>query len=43
MCEQNYLDNVQLITYTLVKVCTKLPRQCAVNNLHTRKCVNKTT
>jgi len=43
MCLQNYLDTVQLKTYTLVNVSTKLPRHCAVNNLHAGKCVNKTT
>jgi len=43
MCEQNYLDTVQLITYTQVNVCTKLPRHCAVNTLHAGKCVYKIT
>jgi len=43
MCEQNYLDTVQLITHTLVNVFTKLPRHCAVKNLHAGKCEYKTT
>jgi len=43
MCVQNYLDTVQLIPYTQVNVCTKLPRHCAVNNLQAGKCVYKTT
>jgi len=34
MCAQNYLHTLQLITYTQVNVCTKLPINCAVNILH---------
>jgi len=45
MCEQNYIDTVQLIltTYTLVNVWRKLPRYCAFNTLHAGKYVYKTT
>ena len=39
MCAHYYLDTEQLITYTQVNVCTKLPTHCAVNNLHAGLCV----
>jgi len=29
-----YLDNVHLITYTQVNVCTKVPRHSELNKLH---------
>jgi len=32
MCEQNYIDTVQLIPYTLVIVCANLPRHCKVTH-----------